>query len=136
MKALHSGYLDDKSERTLKEVLLNQAVKRIEVVRLAWSNLVSKDGRGTFVSYWATGCVVGKLPKEAFGKFSNDWWQGLRGTPILRAADIPGPILLSVQKLVDDAVTYVRWTLERPAYIQIVRAVERGRFVGDLSWSP
>ena len=135
-EALQRGNFDDSAQAHLKKDLIQMAVQRIEIVRQRWTDLRTKDGTRTFASYWATGEIEEKFPENPFVKFTNDWWKGLGNKPLKRLADLPAPILIAVQDLADDAIKYVEWTLQWPTYIQIVRSVEQGTFVGDLSWQP
>lgn len=137
MKAiLHFGALKDEARETLKGQLIETAVQRIEIVRQRWNALVTKDGKRAFASYWATGEVEGLFPPKLFQKFTKKWWKGLSKKPFNTLDDLPQPILTSLLQLVEDAVRYVEWTGEWPKYIQIVRSVEQGTFVGDLTWRP
>jgi hypothetical protein len=132
-EALNRGHLEDAAARNLKRQLIDSAVNRIEVVRQRWSDLQNGDKR-SFASYWARGEVERNFPREPFAQFTNSWWKGLASKPVTMFEDLPQPILIAVDKLADDAVTYVKWTLEWPTYVQIVRSVEQGTFVGDLTW--
>ena len=134
-QALHRGHFDNSSKRQLRNQLIELAVERIEVVRQRWRDLKTK-GMRTFASYWATGEVDGIFPSAPFANFTNDWWKGLTRKPISRREDLPAHILLAIQDLVEDAANYVEWSLEWPTYIQMVRSIEQGTFVGDMTWQP
>jgi hypothetical protein len=138
LEALRVGTFHPDSEETLRGVLANLAVERIEEVRQLWANLRSNSNR-TFASYWAAGEINGAFSPMCFRECRDDLWQGIApsrpiGAPVRRLQDLSTAMALSVTRLISDAITYVHWTLEWPTFVQIVRSIKQGDFVGDLSW--
>jgi hypothetical protein len=138
LEALRVGTFHPDSEEKLKDVLKNLAIERIEEVRQLWAKLRS-DSHGTFASYWAAGEINRVFPQAYFQNCKDYLWQGIApgrsiDASIERLTDLSTEMALSVTHLIGDTITYVHWTLEWPTFVQIVRSVKQGDFVGDLSW--
>ena len=138
LEALRVGTFHPDSEQKLRGVLESLAVERIEEVRQLWAKLRNQS-HGTFASYWATGEINRVFPLTYFQGCKDVLWQGIApgrpiDAPIERLPDLSAEMALMVTRLIGDAITYVQWTLEWPTFVQIVRSIKQGDFVGDLSW--
>lgn len=140
LEALSMGRFESGSEERLKDNLRQIAAKRIEAVRQLWAGLSGNTGRA-FASYWAEGNVRDVFGNGCFRGCPDSLWEGISpgrplDQPIEQLADLPAPVALTVEHLVNDAAAYVHWTLEWPRFVQIVRSIRQGTFIGDLSWQP
>jgi hypothetical protein len=140
LEALRVGSFDDESTRKLKHELERCAVKRIEEVRQLWAGLKT-DTHRTFASYWAEGAVEKAFGQQCFKDCPDDLWKGIAvghglTAPIRKLEDLPTSLARKVDALVSDTLAYVHWTLEWPRFVQIVRSIRKGDFVGDLGWQP
>jgi hypothetical protein len=141
LTTLSTGHFFDKAE--LIADLERHAVARIEKVRQLWAEL-KRDGCNTFASYWAEGKVKEVFGAECFKKCiekRNYLWEGIApGRPldqqITHILDLTAAMSGKVSELCQDAATYVEWTLAWPNFVQIVRSIRQGDFMGDLGWSP
>jgi hypothetical protein len=139
LTTLGTGFFDPNSETELRESLARTALKRIEKVRQLWAGLRT-DSQDTFASYWAKGEVEPAFGADLFPK-SDKLWQGIAPglplhQPIARLDDLSHAAAFKVRDLIDDTIAYVHWTLEWPRFVQIVRSIRQGEFIGDLSWHP
>jgi hypothetical protein len=139
LSALRIGHFDPDSERSLQDELTRTAFQRIEMVRQLWARLKT-DTQETFASYWAKGEVEQAFGRDLFAGCKDTLWQGIApgrslDRPISGFGDLPVDMALMVRNLIDDAVAYVHWTLEWPRFVQIVRSIRQGEFMGDLSWN-
>jgi hypothetical protein len=136
IEALRTGGFSLGSERTLKEDLRRIAVDRIERVRQLWVQ-VKNGERKTFACYWAEGTVQQHFDAGRFR--GRNLWSGIGKhplQPITTIFDLESGLADKLRDLIDDAVNYVKWTLEWPKFVQIVRSIRQGTFVGDLGWKP
>lgn len=139
-RALEIGSFDptQRAVFTLRTELKAVAATRIERVRQLWSAIEIQNGKSTFASNWAQG-KIGQVIGEGSFEGCSDLWRGLApnrslNDPIRRIEDLPGVITARVLELIDDTIEYIRWTLQWPKFVQIVRSVRQGSFAGDLSW--
>lgn len=140
LEALRNGRFDKASETKLEADLMSRAITRIEETRQLWAKLKT-DAHNTFASYWAEGNVKEAFGKECFKKCKDDLWQGIApgralDDPITRLEDLSIPISHGLRDLIEDTIAYVHWTLVWPRFVQIVRYIQHGKFVGDFSWQP
>jgi len=141
LKALSSGNFSPDDEDELRDALDTSAVTRIEKVRQLWANIRS-GGQETFASYWAQGRVKEVFSEECFGTRKDRLWEGIAsGRPlsdsITKRRDLSNPDMSDkIRDLIEDAITYVHWTLRWPRFVQIVRSIRQGDFKGDLGWRP
>jgi len=143
-KALSRGYFAD--EQSLKKKLKETAIARIEEVRRQWSRLTTTDENAvdSFASLWADGRVEEVLGPTAGDLFDpkNDLWKGLKlpglplAAPITKVGDLSPAVVEGLDDLISYAISYVRWTIEWPRFVQIVRSVAHGRVISDLGWVP
>lgn len=140
LEALRVGHFGLDAERELHQRLQETAARRIEEVRQLWYNLKTTNVR-SFASFWAEGIVASEFPKACFSgpDCQDDLWKGIApGRAIDDAVqslnDLPASVFRKVDELCVDALTYVKWTLEWPKFVQIVRSIPQGAFAGDLSW--
>jgi hypothetical protein len=141
LRALSVGYFFD--EDRLIEDLTTSAVARIEEVRKLWAGL-KREGRSTFASYWAEGKVKEVFGEKCFKECTdkrNLLWEGIAPgrppeQPIRDILDLTPAMGRKVVELCQDAAKYVEWTLAWPNFVQIVRSIRQGDFMGDLAWSP
>jgi len=137
LRALRVGHFSGDDEDILRSSLQKRAVQRIEEVRQLWANLRDGDNR-TFAACWAEGTVKTDFHPKYFAGCKNHLWEGIAPgrsltEPILSLEDLSTSILNNLNMLIEDAVTYVHWTLDWPKFVQIVRSVRQGTFMGDLS---
>lgn len=137
LKALREGHFGDDAKQELRNNLWERAIDRIEEVRQLWAALKNGTNK-SFAAYWAEGTVESQFPSECFEGCENDVWEGISPNRSLEEKikvknDLSIKMFIKVQELVDDTVTYVLWALEWPQFVQIVRSVRQGTFVGDLS---
>lgn len=137
--ALQRGEFGADMQEGLHRELTGHAIQRIEQVRQAWMKLSGEDGRKTFACYWAEGSVKEHFDEKCFTTCKNHLWQGIAvdrdpSEPIASLEDLTAIMAVKVTELIDDAVTYVKWVLDWPKFIQIVRSVPQGSFCGDMSW--
>jgi hypothetical protein len=136
LEALRIGYFSPGAEYNLEEDLKDNAIIRIDEVRQMWARLRTRD-QETFASCWAKGIVKDLLPNclDQFGP--GHLWEGIANrslsNPIGNLEDINPQLKTMVDELIEDTIKYVKWTLEWPQFVQIVRSVEQGSFLGDLS---
>lgn len=140
LRALRTGSFSEGDKENLRNALLSTALTRIKFLRSQWAELRT-DASISFASYWAQGLVEEAFGAEAFADCPDRLWEGISpGKPIDyefdRLEDLSAPLALGVRDLVDDTVSYVEWALEWPKFVQIVRTIQQGSFVGDLSWTP
>jgi hypothetical protein len=141
LKALRAGHFSNKAG--LIEQLTTRAVERIEEVRQLWAGL-EREGHSTFASYWAEGRVKEVFGEECFRECidkRNLLWEGIApgrplGKPLTDIFQLTAAMGGKVVELCHDAATYVEWTLAWPNFVQIVRSIRQGDFMGDLGWSP
>jgi len=120
---------EDMLERELRET----AAKRIEQIRQLWASLQNRRGK-TFACYWAEGTVT-----QTFGSFTPPLAAGIAPgrpltKPITDIGELDGQMVKYLEGLIKDTVDYVRWTLYWPQFVQIVRSIRQGKFIGDLTW--
>lgn len=137
LKALREGHFGEDAKLELRKNLWERAIIRIEEVRQLWTAL-KNDKNKSFAAYWAEGTVKSKFPKKCFEGCENQLWEGItQNRPIkqkiLRPEHLSTAMYKEVAELVEDTVTYVLWTLDWPKFVQIVRSVRQGTFIGDLS---
>jgi hypothetical protein len=140
LDALRTGTFGPGSEASLREDLRKVAVLRIEQVRQSWAALKSPEHR-TFASYWAEGNVADVFGSENFRSCPERLWQGIApdrplNEPIAVRHDLSIAVALKLEELISDTIDYVHWTLEWPKFVQIVRSIRQGTFIGDLNWQP
>ncbi len=138
LETLRVGSFDPNAVQMLRTAFVTSAVKRIQEVRSLWATLRA-DNLRTFASYWAEGSVEREFGGELFEKCDDKLWQGIApdrplGQPIAGLEDLSAAMALKVTDLIDDTVSYVHWTLQWPRFVQIVRSIRQGDFVGDLNW--
>jgi hypothetical protein len=56
--------------------------------------------------------------------------------PIRDILDLTPAMGRKVVELCQDVAKYVEWTLAWPNFVQIVRSIRQGDFMGDLAWNP
>ncbi|MFZ0750276.1 MAG: hypothetical protein WAM70_13015, partial [Pyrinomonadaceae bacterium] len=120
----------------LENDLTRIALERINEVRRQWMNL-TEDGSETFASVWAKG--------EAKSRFPNLDLK-YRGIPdpskvhgmkeISDPTFLDQPLMGDLDKLVKDALDYIKWTLKWPTIVQVVRSIEQGTLRTDLNFDP
>jgi hypothetical protein len=125
-----------------KRQLLETALERISMVRMAWSSLegehAGQHGRvHTFASAWAIGepIVEGLVPGM------TDRAKGLvREVPqaqeLLKRRDLNEEIQEDLMMLIEDAITYIDMTLNWSKTVQLIRSIEPGTLKTDLFWNP
>jgi len=142
-KALKQGHPPEGGElRQLKKKLEQQALQRLEEVRTQWAQLKANDNnrQDTFASLW-----VGnpspirsqyKLSGERkYPKYHEDEWLGWglkkngEVASIKSRNDLNPAISQLLDQLIEDAVTYIEWSLEWPKFIQSVRGIEPGDLI-------
>lgn len=133
LQALGEGQLSPDNEDTLQRELLETAARRIEQIRQLWATLQNKNGK-TFACYWAEGTVT-----QTFGAFASPLAAGIApgrplNKPITDIGELDGQMVKYLGGMVSDTVDYVRWTLYWPQFVQIVRSIRQGKFIGDLTW--
>jgi regulator of sigma D len=141
LTTLSTGHFSNKAD--LITELEKSAVERIEKVRQLWAKL-KRNGRQTFASYWAEGKVKKVFRDECFKNCiekRNQLWEGIApgrplDQPITHVLDLSNAMSQKVQELCLDAAAYVGWTLHWPNFVQIVRSIRQGDFMGDLGWRP
>ncbi|OLE44933.1 MAG: hypothetical protein AUI36_23035 [Cyanobacteria bacterium 13_1_40CM_2_61_4] len=120
----------------MKKDLERIAVDRINKVRKQWINLT--DGKSeTFASVWAKGKA-----KTGFRKLRLKY----RGIPdpskvkgmkvISDFTSLDQPLMRDLDRLVEDALEYIKWTLNWPTIVQVVRSIEQGTLRTDLNFDP
>jgi hypothetical protein len=135
LRALGEGQLSPDNQNTLEKDLRDTAARRIEQVRQLWAKL-KKGKRKTFACYWAEGAV-----KQKFGAFAAPLAAGIApgrslNRPITDIGELDGQMVKHLEGLIRDTIDYVRWTLYWPQFVQIVRSIRQGKFIGDLAWHP
>jgi hypothetical protein len=140
LEVLRIGRFEPDAEKRLTKELTDCAIRRIEEVRQLWSGLKT-DSQNTFASYWAEGKVKAVLGEDCFKNCKDTLWRGIAPNrpldkPISALGDLSAAMALEVSELIKDTVTYVHWTLEWPKFVQIVRSIRQGDFIGDLNWQP
>lgn len=154
METLNKGSFGPRSERQLRTKLREIAVERIQDVRRLWAELRTDgdDGKRTFACYWAEGKVEKVFgpgpfstrdaqPWEPRGQCRDGLWKGIAPNrpleeEITSVRDLGPDMAEGLRDLIDDAVNYVKLTLEWPKFVQIVRSIRQGSFTGDLTWGP
>lgn len=140
LEALRTGKFEMLTVRELRYDLARSSITRIEEVRQLWAALKT-DTHDTFASYWAEGNVKAIFGEECFKKCEYDYWQGIvpgrpLDQPIKGIEDLPPILARTLLDLIEDTIDYVYWTLEWPRFVQIVRSIRQGDFIGDFSWQP
>jgi hypothetical protein len=140
LEALRKGVFDDSSDEALRKELERSAIKRIEEVRQLWA-LLKTESQNTFASYWAEGKVKDAFGSDIFKGCKDRLWQGIAperdlNQPIESLDDLSVVVALTIMNLIGYTANYVHWTLEWPRFVQIVRSIPQGSFIGDLSWTP
>ena len=83
------------------------------------------------------------LGKECCDKYfkhlQEQPWKGIApgiplNQPISRLNELTSVMYQKVDDLCEDAANYVNWTLKWPQFVQIVRSIRQGSFMGDLGW--
>jgi len=138
LEALRKGVFDDRSEEALRKELEVSAIERIQLVRKLWVELKT-DNQRTFASYWAEGNVKDVFGEQIFQECPDKLWHGIApgislDQRIKQIDDLSTPVALKLEALMTSTVGYVHWALEWPRFVQIVRSIPQGSFVGDLSW--
>jgi hypothetical protein len=140
LEVLRVGHFGTDAEDELNDALQRETVNRIETVRQLWSRLETRDER-TFASYWARGEVKETFGTKCFEGCQDNLWEGIASgrpidQPIRTSSDLSASMAEKVRDLREDAITYVHWTIAWPKFVQIVRSVRQGDFMGDLIWVP
>jgi hypothetical protein len=138
LEALRVGKFPFLQQQQLRQELQSAALKRIEKVRQLWGAL-RRGRQHTFASYWATGTVEKIFGSSPFSNCQDRLWQGIApgrpmSAPIRTEDDLSVPMARRLNALINDTITYVDWTLEWPNFIQIVRSIRKGTFIGDITW--
>jgi hypothetical protein len=123
----------------LEQDLVKVGLARLSEVRNHWSELVSKDGdtvTETFASIWAGGRVESYFPELTDRCTGITQPQVPLTGPVTSKAQLNGHLHEDFDRLVDDALDYIEWTLEWPTIVQVVRSVEQGTVRTDMSWNP
>jgi hypothetical protein len=146
-EALKYGHPPEGRElRQLKKKLEQEALKRLEEVRTQWAKLKTNDndGQDTFASLWVGNPSTIRTQYNLSGgrKDPGDEWLGWglkredSVTSINSRNDLNPAISQLLDKLIEDAVIYIEWSLEWPKFIQSIRAIEPGALRVDLSFTP
>ncbi len=141
LKALSSGQFLSHDQEDLGRELDRFAFKRIETVRQLWAKL-SNGSEETFASYWVQGKVKEVFGEECFNECNDRLWEGMAprrplNRPIDNTRDLNNSDLSDkYRELREDAIAYVHWTRRWPNFVQIVRSIRQGDFMGDLGWKP
>lgn len=137
LKALREGHFGDDAKQELRNNLWERAIDRIEEVRQLWAALKNGTNK-SFAAYWAEGTVKSQFSNEYFKGCKNSLWEGISPNrpmdqKIKCQEDLSIAMYKKVSELVEDTVTYVLWALDWPKFVQIVRSMRHGTFIGDLS---
>lgn len=137
--ALCRGEFRHDDANKLREILEESALDRLNMVRQLWAKLKNGDEE-TFASYWVLGRVKKVFGEECFSDCKNRLWEGIApGRPlrsrITSRAQLNADLSDKIRDLCEDAVAYVYWTLRWPQFVQIVRSIRPGEFMGDLNWN-
>jgi hypothetical protein len=141
LKALSSGQFLSHDQEDLGIKLDKFAFERIEMVRQLWAKL-KNGGEETFASYWVQGRVKEVFGEECFNKCTDRLWEGMApgrplNRPIANSRELDNSDLSDkYRELREDAIAYVHWTRRWPNFVQIVRSIRQGDFMGDLGWKP
>lgn len=147
-KSLETGCILDKKElNQLREDLEREALERLEQIRGRWSQLKGKkDSQDTFASLWVTDPEYIKKnydyqshPTRKNPGKNSVLWGLLKDNSVVKITskdDLNPAIYKLIQKLIEDAITYIEWCLEWPKFLQSVRAIEPGSLNLDVTWSP
>ena len=137
LRALREGELSADNLETLDGDLRQTAAQRIEQIRQLWATLRRGNDK-TFACYWAEGTVP-----QAFGPLNDPLAAAIAGgiapgrpidQPITKIGQLDGEMVMHLEGLIKDTIDYVRWTLYWPQFVQIVRSIQQGKFIGDLTW--
>jgi hypothetical protein len=133
LRALAEGQLSPDNDKTVDRELRETAARRIEQIRQLWATLRHGNEK-TFACYWAEGTVT-----QTFGAFKEPLAAGIAPgrpltEPITKLGDLDGEMVTYLEGLIKDTIDYVRWTLFWPQFVQIVRSIRQGKFIGDLTW--
>jgi hypothetical protein len=112
------------------------ALERINEVRRQWINL-TEDGSETFASVWAKGRAKSgfrKLRLKYRGIPEPSKVKGMKEISDLTSLD--QPLMRDLDRLVKDALDYIKWTLKWPTIVQVVRSIEQGTLRTDLNFDP
>jgi hypothetical protein len=133
--ALEEGDFVTAEETALKKRLEEVALRRINEVRTQWMAL-TEDGTDTFASLWAKGeaqsCL--KLTLEYPGIVNPALVRADQSVTRITALD--GKLITDLNELVNDAMEYIKWTLNWPTIVQVVRSIEQGTLRTDLNFDP
>ncbi|HLK56277.1 MAG TPA: hypothetical protein VKU00_06920 [Chthonomonadaceae bacterium] len=155
LKILREGVFTGQDETELQRALRTSSIVRINEVRKLWAELV-KDGQETFASYWAKGEVEKVFGRDYFERefererdreeklgrtvVQTELWRGiapnLQPDQSIQRIEQLGDIGFKINELILDTIGYVHWTLQWPRFVQIVRSIRQGDFIGDLNWHP
>lgn len=136
-EALKRGYLDN--HPALKDRLEKAAIRRIERVRNAWSTLTTIDKKDTFASLWVGDPNI--IVTKSIDSSGTNYRLAGAGLGLLRdskvtkinsTSDLSPTIKNDLDKLIDDALVYIEWTLYWPNFVQAVRSIEPGKLRVDL----
>jgi hypothetical protein len=133
-QALRAGHFKPSTRFALRAELQRIALARINQVRKQWATLTA-PGKETFASLWAKGQVADYFPQI------EPRCLGIApGTPITtditQVAQLNAHLQDDFKQVLEDAVEYIRWTLNWPHIVQVVRSIEGGTLRTDLSWRP
>lgn len=141
LKTLSCGEFLKHDEHDLEVMLEKLAFDRLNVVRQLWAKLKNGDEE-TFASCWVQGKVEEVFGEECFVDCKDRLWEGIApGRPLSKTITSRRELnntdlWYKINELCEDAVAYVHWTLRWPKFVQIVRSIRQGEFMGDLGWNP
>jgi hypothetical protein len=134
-KALVEGGLGFAEKNSLKNSLINVAIKRINEVRRQWIDL-TENGTETFASIWAKTKVKSFFPRLKL-RYTGIADNGLEAYEDITHEDhIDRHLYSDLLYLVEDAIDYIEWTLQWPKIVQVVRSIEQGTLRTDLKFDP
>lgn len=126
----------------LEDRLYEVALRRINEVRRQWREL-TENGVETFASLWAKGeapSICADLMGDPDLKLK---YVGIAHPGVVPAhSDVPhkhsldGALADDLHSLVRDAKEYIKWALNWPTIVQIVRSIEQGTLRTDLNFDP
>lgn len=115
-----------RDEVKLREKLREEALDRIEKVREIWSKLKTEEYE-TFASCWAKGRVPEKLIDLIDDGKKKEIARGLPEKIV-----VGSQLGDQLERLITDAVNYLRWVQKWPYVVQVVRSVKRGVLSSDI----
>ncbi len=135
-KALEECSFERNQAGPLKRKLREVALKRINLVRRQWIDL-TEDGQETFASIWAKGKARESFPNLRL-KYVGiaDPNRVPVNDDVAEVSLLDGSLIGDLGNLVDDATQYIKWTLNWPTVVQVVRSVEQGTLRTDLNFDP